>query len=231
MRTESQRRENSIFPSASVGTPLQVAGRYRQVRTVRRMLRSPACPALCRISGLCTRPSVPTMKLTFTIVPVPAATRMGSGVVSACGSRVSSQRALALTCGTSLYSTTPLGIFQTRRSFCDAALCSCKEGVSTEAVQSVHSEKKTHQSRNRDMSIDRSTVHWEPRPKQCSRAFAGPAIRQHETSSFQSIERSLSFAGMSDVKPIAYFMLRLVAALPSRELTCGCTKPKLGFRS
>ena len=38
---ESQRRENSIFPSASVGTPLQVAGRYRQVRTVRSTLRSP----------------------------------------------------------------------------------------------------------------------------------------------------------------------------------------------
>ena len=66
-RPNSQRRENSILPSASVGTPLQVAGRYRQARTVCRTLRSPTRPTLCRIRGLCTRPSAPTIKLTLTL--------------------------------------------------------------------------------------------------------------------------------------------------------------------
>lgn len=112
MRAESQRRENSIFPSASVGTPLQVAGRYRHVRTVRKTLRSPAGPALCRIRGLCTRPSAPMMKLTLTFCPAPAGISSGSGVVSACGGLVSSHRARALTCGTSLNSAARAGVLQ-----------------------------------------------------------------------------------------------------------------------
>src|SRR5580693_1207647 len=93
---ESQRRENSIFPSASVGTPLQVAGRYRQARTVCSTLRSPAEPALCRIRGLRTRPSAPMMKLTLTFSPASLGTIRGLGVVKACGGWVSSQRGRAL---------------------------------------------------------------------------------------------------------------------------------------
>jgi hypothetical protein len=57
--------ENSILPSVSVGTPLQVAGRNLQLRTARKTLRSAIAPALSRIRGLLTRPSVPMMKLTL----------------------------------------------------------------------------------------------------------------------------------------------------------------------
>jgi hypothetical protein len=110
---ESQRRENSIFPSASVGTPLQVAGRYRQARTVCSTLRSPERPALCRIRGLCTRPSAPMMKLTLTFSPASVGTSSGLGVVKACGGWVSSQRERALECGTLLNSEARVGVLKT----------------------------------------------------------------------------------------------------------------------
>jgi len=150
--TESQRRENSIFPSASVGTPLQVAGRYRQVRTVRSTLRSPAGPALCRIRGLCTRPSAPTMKLTFTFDPAPAGTSRGSGVVSACGGRVSSQRERALTCGMSLNSAARRGVFQSWRSrSTKTAWCWRGDGTWTEAVLGAGSVRINSQGQIRSM--------------------------------------------------------------------------------
>src|ERR1700730_18010610 len=98
----AQRLENSILPSVSVGTPLQVAGRYLQKRTVRKTLRSPVGPALSSMSGLCTRPSIPMMKLTFTFVPSLAAGRRGLGVARASGGCVSSHRERASACCTSL---------------------------------------------------------------------------------------------------------------------------------
>src|SRR5438309_8157952 len=97
----AQRLENSILPSVSVGTPLQVAGRYLQKRTVRNTLRSPVGPALSSMSGLCTRPSIPMMKLTFTFVPSFAAGSMGLGVARASGGCVSSHRERASACSTS----------------------------------------------------------------------------------------------------------------------------------
>ncbi len=93
-----------------MGTPLQVAGRYRQARTVRSTLRSPAGPPLCRIRGLCTRPSAPMMKLTLTLSPASIGTSSGSGVVNASGGWVSSQRERALECGTLLNSVARAGV-------------------------------------------------------------------------------------------------------------------------
>ncbi len=97
------RLENSTLPSVSVGTPLHVAGRYLHVRTVCRTRRSPASPALSSISGLCTRPSVPMMKLTLTLRPFAAVVKSGSGVVSACGGSTAAQAGRELICGTSMY--------------------------------------------------------------------------------------------------------------------------------
>src|ERR1700691_263968 len=110
---ESQRRENSIFPFASVGTPVQGPGRYRQAPTGCSTLRSPAGPALCRIRGLCTRPSAPMMKLTLTLIPASVGTSSGLGVVKACGGWVSSQRERALECGTLLNSEARVGALKT----------------------------------------------------------------------------------------------------------------------
>src|ERR1700746_3067358 len=108
--------ENSTLPSVSVGTPLHVAGRYLQVRTVCNTRRSPATPALSRMSGLCTRPSVPMMKLTFTLRPFAALLKRGSGVVSACGACTSAHAGTELTCGTSTYCDARLSVRATRLS-------------------------------------------------------------------------------------------------------------------
>lgn len=89
--------ENSTFPSISVGIPSQVAGRYLQLRTTESTSRSPDRPALSKINGLCTRPSVPIIKLTFTRCPYAGITSRGVGVVKACGSCTSWHTARALT--------------------------------------------------------------------------------------------------------------------------------------
>ena len=112
------RLENSILPSISVGTPLQVAGRYLQVRTVCNTRRSPAMPALSRISGLCTRPSVPMMKLTLTLWPCAAEVNSGSGVVRASGGWTSSQAGRELTWVTSTNWEARASVLDTRLSRC-----------------------------------------------------------------------------------------------------------------
>jgi len=68
-----------------------VAGRYFHVRTVRRTLRSRVVPALSRIRGLCTRPSVPMIKLTFTFALATLRIISGAGVVRAWGGWTSPQ--------------------------------------------------------------------------------------------------------------------------------------------
>jgi hypothetical protein len=96
-------------------------------------------------------------------------------------------------------------------------------------TNSAHREKKVPKSETRhvDQSLHCSQARY---PKHCSRAFAGPAIRQHKTLSYQSIERSLSPAEIADVKRIAYFMLRLVAATPPRA-DSRLHEAKSGFKS
>ena len=112
------RLENSTLPSVSVGTPLHVAGRYLHVRTVCKTRRSPATPALSRISGLCTRPSVPMMKLTLTLRPFAAVVKRGSGVVSASGGSTAAHAGRELICGTSMYCAARRSVFDTCLSRC-----------------------------------------------------------------------------------------------------------------
>jgi hypothetical protein len=83
--------ENSVLPSVSVGTPLQVAGRNFQLRTTRKTLRSAIAPALSRIRGPLTCPSVPMMKLTL-IRLRSLGVKSGSGAMRAWGGSTSSHR-------------------------------------------------------------------------------------------------------------------------------------------
>lgn len=70
---------------------------------MRRMLRSPVAPALSRMSGLWTRPSIPMMKLTFTFALVADRVIKGEGVVRAWGGSTCPQlEGDAVTWGTSL---------------------------------------------------------------------------------------------------------------------------------
>lgn len=192
---ESQRRENSIFPSASVGTPLQVAGRYRQPRTVCNTLRSPAGPALCRIRGLRTRPSAPMMKLTLTLRPASTGASNGSGVVKACGGCVSSQRERALVCGMLLNSAARVGVLNTwcSRSVKKAWLRR-GGGTCTEAALEAGSARIRNQGQMRSIG---ETFKVEPQVS-CQRAGGCKYI---------VINRCVElFSGQtfSDVKPIAY---------------------------
>src|ERR1017187_4927069 len=89
-----------MLPSASVGTPLHRAGRYRQERTALSTLRSGEEPALSRIKGLCTRPSVPMMKLTLIFELKSGVSSNGFGVAKGSGACAASQPVRAVVCGT-----------------------------------------------------------------------------------------------------------------------------------
>src|SRR5581483_1573323 len=80
-------RENSTFASNSVGTPLQVAGRYRQCRTTSRTARSFHSSPPRSTNALCTRPSTPTTKLTITFSSASDESER-LGVAKASGGRV-----------------------------------------------------------------------------------------------------------------------------------------------
>src|SRR5262249_7161735 len=58
--------------------------------------QSPVRPELSRMSGLWTRPSVPMMKLIFTLCPYDEAANNGLDVDSACGGWASSHEGLSL---------------------------------------------------------------------------------------------------------------------------------------
>ena len=63
-----------------------------------RIVRSSAGPALSRISGECTRPSVPMMKLTLTRVSGSIMLSSGLGVAKGSGGSEASQVVPALAC-------------------------------------------------------------------------------------------------------------------------------------
>ena len=104
---------------AVIGLVVVVAGAMLpKMHSVSRTARMSWFPALCKISGLCTRPSVPTIKLTWIFTSGSTLSRMGFGVVSASGACVFSQRLLVVVWGTSANSESCTG---NRQIFCSLA--------------------------------------------------------------------------------------------------------------
>ena len=163
------RLENSILPSVSVGTPLQVAGRYLQVRTVSRTWRSPASPALSRMSGLCTRPSVPMMKLTLTFLPWADGVKSGSGVVRASGGRTSSQSGRELMWRTSTNCEARVSVRDIRLSRCASVADETRGAGVLTAKATAGTTTRIAGQRRRGMSVsclpDKLVV--------CSKTFSG----------------------------------------------------------
>jgi len=123
-----------MLPSASVGTPLHMAGRYRQERTAFSTLRSGDEPALSRIRGLCTLPSVPMMKLTLIVALKSGVSSKGFGVASGSGDDAASHRARVVARGMAAKRESRRADVHTWRS------CAANEGCLSETLRGVTPE-------------------------------------------------------------------------------------------
>ena len=146
---------------------MQVAGRYRQLRTALKALPASDKPALSRMKGLCTRPSVPMIKLTLSLVSGSIRSSMGFGVAIGSGTAVSAQLVWLLECGTGENLESCTANCQACCSRWNSELCLSEVRGETNSVEAKQAKlctnKRSGQSFWSSIGVNRSRVGAEKR--------------------------------------------------------------------